>query len=159
TAVGTFKAATVSLTINGSTTPASIVHGSSATAVVTVASTTTGTPTGDVSLIAPTTTNGGIGEVTLSGGTKTFSTTLLPGGTYSVTAHYAGDGTFAPRDSNAVPVMVTPESSKLQIGILTFDASGKVNSNPFATTFPYGSPYILRMDILNSTGTSTNCLP
>src|SRR5205807_6688452 len=36
------------------------------------------------------------------------------------------------------------------------DLAGNVSSTPFATSFAYGSPYILRMDILKSTGT---CLP
>jgi len=157
TAVGTFKGTNTSLKLNGATTQLSITHGASVPVAITVSSTTTGTPTGDVSLLAPTSTNGGLGEATLSGGsTSGFTTNVLPGGSYNVTARYAGDGTFAPSTSNAVPVMVTPEQSKLQVGILTFDANGNVTSNPFATTFPYGSPYILRMDVLKSAGT---CLP
>jgi len=158
TAVGAFKGTTTALTINGGTSPTPIPHGTAVTLATTVTS-TFGTPTGDVSFIAPTSVSGGIGDVTLAAGTKSLSTTFLPGGTYSVTAHYTGDGTFAPSDSNAVPVVVNKESSKLQVGIVTFDP---VTGNPTsvnATTFAYGSPYILRMDILNSAGTTTNCQP
>ena len=46
-----------------------------------------------------------VGLLTLGGtGTAVSSTNQLPGGQggpYSVTAHYAGDGTYAPSDSNA----------------------------------------------------------
>jgi len=156
-AVGTFKATNTSLMLNAATTQLTITHGTSVQIAITVTSTTTGTPTGDVSLLAPTSTNGGLGEATLSAGsTSGFTTTTLPGGSYSVTARYAGDGTFAPSTSNSVPVVVNKENSKLQIGVLTFDSNGNVTSNPFATTFAYGSNYILRMDILKSSGT---CLP
>lgn len=157
-AVGTFKGTITSLTINGGTIPAPIAHGTAVTLAATVTS-TLGTPTGDVSFIAPTTVNGGIGDVTLAAGTKSLSTTFLPGGAYSVTAHYTGDGTFAPSDSNAVPVVVSKENSKLQVGIVTTDPLTGNTTSANATTFAYGSPYVLRLDILNSTGTATNCQP
>ncbi len=157
-AVGAFKGTKTALTINGGVLPVAITHGSAVTLAATVTS-TSGTPTGDVSFIAPTTVNGGIGDVTLAAGAKSVSTTFLPGGTYSVTAHYAGDGVFAPSDSNAVPVTVSKEASKLQVGIVTLDPATGNATNVNATTVAYGSPYILRMDILNSTGTATNCQP
>jgi len=159
TAVGTFKGTTTATKINGATTPVTITHGASVTLSATVASTTTGTPTGDVSFPAPTAVNGGVGAATLSAGTATLQTTFLPGGSYSLKAHYAGDGTFAPSDDpTGVSMTVNPEASKLQAGIVTFDSAGNVLSAN-ATTFAYGSPYILRFDILNHTGTSTNCQP
>jgi subtilase family serine protease len=158
TAVGTFQGTTTALTINGGIAPLPIIHGTAVTLAATVTP-TSGTlqPTGDVSFNAPTTVNGGIGDLTLAAGTKSLSTTFLPGGTYSVTAHYTGDGTFAPSDSNAVPVVVSKESSKLQVGIVTMVNGNATSAN--ATTFAYGSPYVLRMDILNSIGTATNCQP
>ncbi len=96
--------------------------------------------------------NAGIGSGTLSSGTATFNTTSLPGGSYNLKAHYAGDGTFAPSDdSTGVPVVVNKENSRLQMGIVTFDpVTGNITSTN-ATSFAYGSPYILRLDILNST--------
>ncbi len=158
TAVGSFKGTTANLKLNGGTTTVTITHGTSVTAVATVTS-ASGTPSGDVALIAPATLNGGIGEGTLASGAANFTTTLLPGGSYSVTAHYAGNGSFAPSDSNAVPVVVNRENSKLQMEIVTFSlTTGNITSTT-ATSFAYGSPYILRMDILNSTGTATNCQP
>lgn len=157
TAVGSFKGSTSTLLINNSATPAAITHGTAVTAKVTVAPVppATGTPTGDVSVLAPATPTGSIGSGnnggTLSAGTITISNVILPGGTYNVTAHYPGDGSFAPSDSAGVPITVNKENSRLQYSIVTLDpVTGNV-TNPNATTVPYGSPYILRFDILNST--------
>src|SRR5262249_23555368 len=163
TAVGTFKATTTTTKINGGTAQVTITHGQPVTLSATVAS-GSGTPTGDVSFQAPTLANGGIGPAILSGGTATFpssSTTLpLPGGSYNLKAHYAGDGSFAPSsDSTGVPVVVNKENSKLQIGVVTFNLNTGAVISANATTFEYGSPYIFRMDILNSGGTTSNCQP
>jgi hypothetical protein len=130
------------------------------TAKVTVAvvAPATGTPTGDVSVVAPLgTPNGGNNDGTLTGGTVTLNGVILPGGTYNSTAHYAGDGTFGASDSPGVPVVVNKENSALQMGIVTFNATGTTITSTNATTFVYGSPYILRMDVLNSKGTA--CQP
>jgi hypothetical protein len=158
-AVGNFHATTTALTINGGTSTVTITHGTSVKAVATVTSTSTGTPSGDVALLAPTTVNGGIGEGTLSSASTTINTTFLPGGSYNVTARYAGDTTFAPSTSSpGVPVVVNKEASRLQYGIVTFDpASGAITSTN-ATSIVYGSPYILRIDILNSTNTACQLL-
>lgn len=152
TAVGAFKGTTTATKVNGATTPVTITHGTSVTLSATVASTTTGTPTGDVSFPAPTAVNGGVGAATLTAGTATLQTKFLPGGSYSLKAHYTGDGTFAPSDDpTGVSVTVNKEPSKLQAGIVTFDSAGNILSTN-ATSFAYGSPYILRFDILNSSG-------
>lgn len=158
TAVGGFKATTSTLTINGSSTPAPITHGTPVTATVTVAvvSPATGTPAGDVSVLGPfsaTQKNGGGTGGTLSGGTVTINNVILPGGSpVNLTAHYAGDGTFAASDSAPVSITVNKENSRLQMGIVTFSlATGNITSTN-ATNFAYGSPYILRMDILKGAG-------
>ncbi len=160
-AVGKFTATTTSLMVNGGTSTVTITHGTAVTAKVTVApSSGTGTPTGDVGLLAPTRVNGGIGDATLPGGTGTvtISGVILPGGGYNVNARYAGDTTFASSTSSpGVPVVVSKESSGLQIGIVTLNGNAITSTN--ATSFAYGSPYILRFDILNHTGNSTNCQP
>jgi len=157
-AVGSFHSTTTSLTLNGGA-AINITHGTAVTAKVTVTSASAGTPTGDVSLLAPTAVNGGIGNSTLSGGSVTVTGVILPGGSYSVNAHYAGDTTFASSTSTpGVPVVVNKETSHLQYGVVTFDSTGHIVSTN-ATSVAYGSPYILRMDILNSTGTSSNCQP
>lgn len=154
-AVGAFKTTTTSTKINGATTPVIITHGQPVTLSATVTS-VSGTPTGDVSFIAPTTANGGIGPVPLGNGTATLTSSTagasLPGGSYNLRAHYAGDGNFAPSDDpTGVPVVVTKENSRLQTEVVTLDLAGNLLSAN-ATTVPYGSRYVFRMDILNSTG-------
>ena len=154
-AVG-FTPTTTATKINAGTSTVTITHGQSVTLAATV-TTATGAPTGNVSFIAPTSVNGGIGSQALSGGTATLATTFLPGGSYNVKAHYAGDGTFAPSvDPTGVPVVVHKENSRLQAGIVTFDALGNITGTN-VTNFMYGSPYILRFDILNSSANA--CLP
>jgi subtilase family serine protease len=150
-AVGNLHGTTTSLTVNGTTSPTPIQHGTAVTVKATVTSAFAGTITGDVGLIAPTAVNGGIGEGTLSGSSATISTTSLPGGSYQLIARYAGDDTFAASTSTpGVPVVVSKENSGLQIGIVTMNGNAITNTN--ATSLAYGSPYILRMDILNSSG-------
>jgi hypothetical protein len=167
TAVGAFKSSVTNTQVNGGTSLVTVTHGQSAnlTALVTSGS---GTPTGDVSftcgtqacLSATAALTGGTGFATLSGGTVTVPSKTLPGGTYTVKAHYAGDGTFAPSDDlTGVAVTVNKENSRLQVGIVTQDPNTGNIISTNATSFAYGSPYILRFDILNSTGTATNCQP
>ena len=157
-AVGTFHATTTTLTVNGSTSPAAITHGTAATVKVTVTSTTAGTITGDVGLLALTSVNSGIGDGPLSGGVANITGVILPGGSYNLNARYAGDTTFASSTSApGVPVVVNKENSRLQYAIVTFDpTTGNITSTN-ATSFVYGSPYILRFDILNSTANA--CTP
>jgi hypothetical protein len=70
-----------------------------------------------------------------------------------VNARYAGDDTFAASTSTpGVPVVVAKENSRLQYGIVTFDPVTNAITSTNATSFAYGSPYILRIDILNNTG-------
>jgi subtilase family serine protease len=144
----TFSASVTTITSSPSGT---IAHGVPASFTVHV--TGTGTPTGDVSLIAsPGTapTPVAIGPFTLTSGTATFTTDLLPGGTaYNVVAHYAGDGTFGASDSAPVVVTVSQESSKATISLVNTTTNTPVN----ATTVPYGSSYVLRVDVTNSVPT------
>ena len=66
----------------------------------------------------------GIGPFTLSGGSVSGSTIMLPGGSYNVTAHYAGNGTFAASDSTpGIPVTVGKESSLTEVRLVTFNAT------------------------------------
>jgi hypothetical protein len=130
-------------------------HGSNASFTVHVAS-SGGTPTGQISLIATPAgaAQTGIGPFSLSSGTATFTTNMLPGGTaYNVVAHYSGDGTFAESASAPVLVTVSKESSKTAVTLITFDSSNNIASAN-ATTAAYGSPYIMRVQVTNASGTS-----
>jgi subtilase family serine protease len=144
---------TTTLTLNDGN-PVSITHGTAVPVSVSVAPNSP-LPTGNVALEA--TQNGNttdFGTLTLSGGTASGSVSTLPGGaSYSVQAHYAGDATYQGSDSNAVTVSVNPEASKTSVGIITFNFARQVTGTN-ATSFPYGSFYLLRSDVTNGTGTS-----
>jgi hypothetical protein len=133
--------------------PTNLTHGQPVQFTISVTS-SSGTPSGDVSLIAQTGTppggSTGIGGFTLSGGSFSGTTTLLPGGSYGVIARYAGDGAFGASDSAPTQVTGGKENSQTTISLVTFDASG--NPSYGATTTPYGSPYVLRVDVMSSSG-------
>jgi hypothetical protein len=139
-----------------SVSPTTITHGSPVNVNITVAPTSSpGTPTGDVSLLA----NGGsissregVTLFTLSGGSASSTTSLLPGGSYQLIAHYAGDGSFAGSDSAPVQVFVGPEPSSTALSVLTMDAKRKFM--PF-TGGPYGSLVYLRADVKGKSGHGT----
>jgi subtilase family serine protease len=147
---------TTTLTLSPTT---GIKHGSSENVAVTVtANTGTGTPTGDVSLIAsfvgPPATTQGLDHFTLTstGAVTNATTQSLPGGTYNVTAHYAGDGINAPSDSTPVQVTVSQENSQTFIVVPTFDSTGTLVSGN-ANSVTYGSNYIIRMYVTNTSAT------
>jgi hypothetical protein len=121
--------------------------------------------TGDVSLVAPAgsspSNSTGIGPFSLSSGTFSGLTNMLPGGTYGVTAHYAGNGTYGASDSTPVQVTVTPESSQTFVQLDTFvDCNFDITNG--VTTIPYGynivcsnvfyPAYFLHVGVTNSSG-------
>jgi len=124
-------AATVTLSTGGLT---SIVHGDPLTATVTVKGSGATTPTGDVVLMAG---SQGVDRITLdAAGTAivTFGAALgveLPGGSYNLTAHYAGDSNFAAANSSAVALTVSPEPTTTQ------------GSSSITGSVPYGVPITL----------------
>ncbi len=101
----------------------------------------TGIPTGSVSLA----TNSFGSADTLPIAAGTFSSAAirdLPGGQYSVTARYGGDGTFAVSNSNSVTVNVAPEASST-----TLSTSGLQ-----AGSTPYGDPVELIATVQGASG-------
>ncbi|MGH9734969.1 MAG: Ig-like domain repeat protein [Candidatus Acidiferrales bacterium] len=145
---------TTTLTLNNGN-AVNISHGSSVPVSVSV-SPTSPVPTGNVALLAQQNgTNTDFGTLTLGGsGTVSANLSTLPGGTsYAVEAHYPGDANYKASDSNSITVTVSPEASKTALGAITFDpTTGQITSKN-ATSFPYGSPYILRSDVTNVAGT------
>ncbi len=163
------------------TVPTNTTHG---TKIAVSGTVTPSAATGDVSLlVAPGTPgNPGIQFGTLSGGTVSGHTTLLPGGTYSVIAHYGGDTTYGGSYSPAsAQFTINPESSSVAMNAFTatpgvvvfdgFDANGNpifVNSNSvvygtggfalYYNLYPYSviGAYWLRADVLNSAGSYCN---
>jgi hypothetical protein len=75
----------------------------------------------------------------------------LPGGTYTVSAHYAGDGTFAPSDSSP-PIAVTVTSE----GSTTTVSAVDQNLNPIVgNILPFGSFVFVRADVVGQSGQGT----
>jgi hypothetical protein len=90
-------------------------------------------------------------------GAFTITTALLPAAAapYNLIAHYGGDGNFAASDSTPPISMTVPQqASKILVDFLTFTATGGQVPNTTAVTVAYGSPYIVRVDVTNTNGTS-----
>jgi subtilase family serine protease len=142
-----------STTALSSLTPATITHGQAVTFTASVEPASgTGTPSGVLSLEGgPTSGTGAIAGFSLTNGSVSASTDMLPGGTYSVTAHYPGDATYGPSDSTPVSVTVNKENSQPQAFLVTFNSNNQVISHN-TNTAVYGSPYILRVNVDNAAG-------
>jgi hypothetical protein len=149
---------TLSLSTSPATNPISLTHGQPINFTIKVVQGSgSDTPTGDISLIAQTGNSPsnvtGIGPFTLSGGAVSGSTAMLPGGSFTVTAHYAGDRNFATSDSTpGIPVTVGKESSLTTARWVTFNPTTGAPSYGITTPISYGSPYVLRMDVTDSSG-------
>ncbi|MCU1240773.1 MAG: hypothetical protein JWO71_1499 [Candidatus Acidoferrum typicum] len=111
------------------------------------------TATGLVTLFQGSINGPALDTFTLSGGAFNTTTTFLPGGSYNVIAHYGGDGTFAASDSAPMPVTVNPQTSQTVVSFVTFSSTNvPIINPPGPISVPYGSPYILRIDVKNSSG-------
>ncbi len=145
-----FIASATTLTLS----PSSITHGSQVSASVKVAS-TTGTPTGNVSINALAA-NGSVQNGTLQNGSYNGSLGNFPGGTYSVQAHYAGDGLYAPSDSNPITLTVTPESSTTALRAMLYNPSnGTTTALSSGATYPYGGYFLISAQVAGSSGQGT----
>jgi hypothetical protein len=151
----TFSPTTSQLTLNGGTTGVlTITHGDPVAVNATVAPNSgTGTPTGDVRLYYGLGSTSGIAPDVfhLNNGAVSDSTSSLPGqstGFYDVWAHYGGDATYAPSDSNHVEVAVNPEPSTTTLAVFGSDLSGR----PLTGTFPFGSVVFVRADVAGNSG-------
>lgn len=145
----TFSPTTTSLAIS----PLTITHGSPVNVNIGVApSNGTGIPTGDVSLIADYSfSQSAVGLFTLNSGAVSTTTNSLPGGQYFLTAHYSGDGIYAPSVSVGSSIItVNPEPSKTTLSVLGFNSQNGTFS-PF-TSGPYGSFVYLRADVAGVSG-------
>ena len=114
-----------------------IAAGSSVTFTAQVTPTGSGTPTGTVTFLNGSTS---LGAGTLdSSGKATYSTSSLAAGSYSVTATYGGDATFAASTSSAVALTVTGAGAgsdftlAASVGKLTI-AAGKSGTDTISVT-------------------------
>jgi len=106
-----------------------------------------GTPTGMV-VFEDSATGATIDRTTLSSGSYSLGTSFMPAGSYSVVAHYGGDGTFAAGNSAGVAVNIPKLNS--QVTVRFVGASGTPSTA--SQSVQYGSPYILRIDVGPSGG-------
>jgi len=148
----TFTATTSTLTLNNGD-PINVTHG---TAVpVSIALTPTGA-TGNAALlvnVGPGTTTGrAIDFFTLDSGSVSGNTSLLPGGTYDVIAHYGGDGTYGGSYSNSVSVTVNPENSTVYLPGLQLGGSS-------VTSVKYDDQYTVTAGVQNAQGQACNPPP
>jgi hypothetical protein len=131
-----FTSSTTTFTL----TPATGIYGSVQTVTAQVSS-DSGTPAGTVSLRA----NSAKLPLTafvLNGGLASGTVTTLPGGTYSVYAHYDGDGTYSASDSAPVTVTIGKADSTTAATVYDLGYSNPVPTN----TIPYSysdRPYIV----------------
>ncbi len=131
--------------------PSRILHGSTVAAVVNVTS-TSGTPSGSVSINALAA-DGSVQTGVLQSGKYTVSLSNFPGGSYSVQAHYAGDGVYAPSDSNAITLTVSPEASTTTLQPLLYNpVSGTITPLVSGSTYSYGGFFLLRASVAGSSG-------
>ena len=136
----TFTPTTTTLALS---VPANTTHG---TAVPVTVSVVSSAATGDVALLVDTVTSGpppnqGIDWHTLASGTVTWDTTLLPGGTYTVRAHYEGDTTYGGSYSAATSnVIVKPENSFVIMPGVDIGANSS-DSPVYSTSVVYGAAY------------------
>jgi hypothetical protein len=149
---------TPSVTTLTSVSPASITHGQPVNVSVIVAPQpgSSGTPTGMVELMAaPNGQNVAVGTLALNSGVASGTTSLLPGGTYDVTAHYAGDATFGGSDSAGVSVTVGKENSQTKLTLEGYDLNAQTFAS--ASSIAYGQIFFLRSDVAGAGGTA--CIP
>jgi hypothetical protein len=137
-----FSPTTTTFTIS----PTTATHGDPLAVTVNVAPTSgTGTPTGSAWLlqygVQPGVVTGSrslqLVALNAQGG---YSGTVndLPGGTYTIAAHYAGDGTYGGSDSTPpVNLQINPEPTTLTFAVVTPGPNGTMA--PF-TTLPHGTP-------------------
>ncbi|HKM65559.1 MAG TPA: Ig-like domain repeat protein [Candidatus Acidoferrum sp.] len=122
--------------------PANFTHGTPVTVTGSVApSAGAGTPTGNLSLT--TGTSGAAPDVlALTGGAFSAMVSDLPGGSYNLSAHYAGDATFAASDSAGVAVNILPEASNTSVSVNGLQGG----------TAAYGAPLSVIVNVAGASG-------
>jgi hypothetical protein len=96
----------------------------------------------------------------LSSGSLMSSTQFLPGGTYTVVAHYPGDGKFGASDSAAISVTISAENSTaaVSVGNVNFATLPQSVTTPTSSpaSVPYGVLNLVRVDVTgNKSGEET----
>jgi hypothetical protein len=120
-----------------------------------------GTPTGNVSLVTslPQYASRGLGVIPLNAaGDGAITTNLLPGGTYSLTAQYAGNAKYNGSQSAPISLTISPERSVIRPtthaytlsypgGRPTLTDLGPITNG---ATYPYGTVFFVDLQITGS---------
>ena len=114
----------------------------------------TSTPTGTIILKASNSTTGPVATETLTSGAFVGSVKNLPGGIYTLTSHYGGDGSYSSSVSSPVLLWVTPEAS---ISTATSLAPSKffiLGRQPIvpSTSVKLGTTFFLQVVIAGASG-------
>jgi hypothetical protein len=141
---------TTSLTINGSTGPINVVHGTSLTFAASVSPTAA---TGSVSIIdnaneiAGGVQNNAQTLIPLTGGSGTTTYNGLPGGSYTVNGYYAGDTSDAASTSNGIPVTISAEDTTVATTVGLYAVNTTLVPVTTLTSVPYGSYGVIQAQI------------
>jgi hypothetical protein len=131
-------------------------HGASVTLRGVVAPASgTGTPTGIV-LIQASSTSGGVVSIPLAAGAFSGATINLPGGSYTVTAVYSGDGVYATSTSAPVSVTVQPENSTVTGTSFAVSPLNVISQNKLQqlTQAMIGFPWFLQFNVAGVSGST-----
>ncbi|MGA3125859.1 MAG: protease pro-enzyme activation domain-containing protein [Candidatus Korobacteraceae bacterium] len=133
-------------------TPSAITHGQAVNLAVTVSAESGGdTPSGDIAIFTSSAISSAqsVGYATLANGAFSGSAASLPGGSYQLTARYAGNPSFAPSLSPGVALTVQPEAS-----IITLEPKVVLGSKIVTTLsqLPYGSLVALDFQVAGVSG-------
>ena len=140
-----FTPSATTLSVNGGA-AVSVVHGAAVPLNISV---TPSAATGEAALMVAPGTPGdpGIAAFPLSSGAVSTTTTLLPGGSYSLLAHYSGDTIYGGSYSNSVAVTVSPETSTSFVNLVSTNVNGVLTSYSLpGATYGVGYQY-LRVDV------------
>jgi trimeric autotransporter adhesin len=138
---------TTTFSINGSTAPINVTHGTDLSFAVGVApSTATGVAAivDTASEVAGGVQNNGQLPISLISGSGTAKYNGLPGGNYTVYARYGGDATDASSSSTpAINVTIAPEASGTTLTVSAYNLSTGTPVAGGLTAVPYGSEVFL----------------
>ena len=107
-----------------------------------------GSPSGDFSLLSDK--HGSVFGGTLANGIFSGGVNGFEGGTYKITARYAGDAMFGPSDSSPVSINVTPEPSLVTESAWVVNLAGFVV--PYYGTINYGQPLAVQYNVAGKSG-------
>ncbi len=130
------------LSINGSTGPINVVHGTSLTFA---ASVSPNAATGSVGIVddANETANGiknnGQTLISLTGGSGSTMYNGLPGGSYTVYGFYGGDSSDAASTSNGIPVTIAAEDSNIALNVGLYAVNNALVPVTNLGSVPYGA--------------------